>query len=373
MATKFKYFKALLPALLFFILVTGIQCQLDMVEFPYNSYICYKTLETINVDGEALESVWSNAPWSESFIDIEGPVRAQPPLNTKVKMLWDDEFFYFYAELEEPHIWGTLTQRDAVIFYDDDFEIFIDPDGDGHNYYEFELNALNTLWELILLRPYRADDRPKVLDTWNIPNIKTAVSINGTLNDPSDIDKSWSVEWAIPWDALAELSGMAIPPLEGDQWRVNFSRVDWDMGIEDGNYVKKKDPKTNRPLPEHNWVWQPTGKVNIHMPEEWGFVQFSHKNGTTQKSTFLTDKDINIKKYLWAIYLAELERIRTGKSIETDIDELGITKPTFACNVEPKIVSYEYGYHIIMSSCKNNVKWIINAEGRLYSQAKNSK
>ena len=57
-------------------------------------------------------------------------------------MLWDDEYFYVAAELEEPDIWATLTERDAVIFYDNDFEIFIDPDGDSHEYYEFEMNAL---------------------------------------------------------------------------------------------------------------------------------------------------------------------------------------------------------------------------------------
>ena len=63
-------------------------------------------------------------------------------------MLWDDEYFYFAAELIEDQIWATLTERDSVIFYDNDFEIFIDPDGDSHQYYEFEINALNTVWDL---------------------------------------------------------------------------------------------------------------------------------------------------------------------------------------------------------------------------------
>ena len=51
-------------------------------------------------------------------------------------------YFYVAAEMEEPHVWGTLTQHDAVIFQDNDFEVFIDPDGDNHEYYEFEINAL---------------------------------------------------------------------------------------------------------------------------------------------------------------------------------------------------------------------------------------
>ena len=47
------------------------------------------------------------------------------------------------------------TKKNQVIFHDNDFEVFIDPDGDNHNYYEFEMNALNTMWELTLVKPYR--------------------------------------------------------------------------------------------------------------------------------------------------------------------------------------------------------------------------
>ena len=65
-------------------------------------------------------------------------------------MVWDDKYLYFAAEIEEPHVWGTLTQHDSVIFRDNDFEVFIDPNGDTHEYYEFEMNALNTGWDLFL-------------------------------------------------------------------------------------------------------------------------------------------------------------------------------------------------------------------------------
>lgn len=63
-------------------------------------------------------------------------------------MLWDETYFYIYAEMEEPHVWGTLKERDTVIFYNNDFEVFIDATGDTHNYYELEVNALNTAWDL---------------------------------------------------------------------------------------------------------------------------------------------------------------------------------------------------------------------------------
>ena len=101
-------------------------------------------------------------------------------------MLWDDDYFYFAAELMEDQIWATLTERDSVIFYDNDFEIFIDPDGDSHHYYEFEINALNTVWDLLLIKPYR--DGALRLTAGILADFKTAVHIDGELNRPGAIE-----------------------------------------------------------------------------------------------------------------------------------------------------------------------------------------
>ena len=82
-------------------------------------------------------------------------------------MVWDEDYVYIGAQLEEPQLWATLTEKNSVIFHDDDFEIFIDPNGDNHNYYEFEVNTLNTIWELRLLRPYR-DGGPAISGENNV-------------------------------------------------------------------------------------------------------------------------------------------------------------------------------------------------------------
>ena len=73
--------------------------------------------------------------------------------------------------MEDPHVWATITARDAVIFKDNDFEIFLDPDGDTHNYYELEVNAFGTEWDL-LFKPYH-DDNKVVIDSWDIPGLLT--------------------------------------------------------------------------------------------------------------------------------------------------------------------------------------------------------
>jgi len=234
---------------------------------PPNGYVCYRASGPIKIDGRLDEASWRDVPWTDWFVDIEGDAKPKPRFRTRAKMLWDDQYFYVAAELEEPHVWATLTQHDSVIFHDNDFEVFIDPNGDNHEYYEFEINALNTGWDLLLPRPYK--DGGRALNSWEIPGLKTAVHIDGTLNDASDTDKGWSVEIAFPWKVLGELAYQPAAPKDGDQWRVNFSRVEWQHEIADGKYRKVAGKK------EDNWVWSPQGVIDMHRPEKWGYVQFS--------------------------------------------------------------------------------------------------
>src|SRR5690606_80496 len=132
----------------------------------------------IEIDGKLGEKDWEAAPWTDLFVDIEGDRKPRPRFETRAKMLWDDAYFYVAATLKEPHVWATLTEHDSVIFHDHDFEVFIDPDGDNHNYYEIEINALNTEWDLLLKKPYR--DGGPALNEWEIPGLKKAVAIEGT-------------------------------------------------------------------------------------------------------------------------------------------------------------------------------------------------
>jgi len=225
-------------------------------------YECVRAKGPIVVDGKINERAWGAAPWSGWFVDIEGASKPKPRFRTRVKMLWDDTYFYIAAELEEPDVWATLTKHDSVIFHDNDFEVFLNPTGDTQNYFEFEINALNTGWDLFLNKPYRHGG--KADNSWEIPGLKTAVAIDGTLNNPSDRDRGWTVEIALPWEAFRERSGVGRPK-NGDEWRVNFSRVEWRL---DEGHQKVPGSK------EDNWVWSPQGVINMHVPEKWGYVRF---------------------------------------------------------------------------------------------------
>jgi hypothetical protein len=236
-------------------------------EMP-RQYSCPRVSGAVEVDGRLDDPAWRKAAWTADFVDIEGRAKPRPYFRTRAKMLWDDQFFYVGALMEEPHVWATLTAHDSVIFRDNDFEVFLNPSGDGLNYFEFEINALNTGWDLFLPRPYKKKGRAD--NAWEIPGLKTAVHVDGTLNDPRDRDRGWSVEIAFPWAAYASRAPVR-RPAPGESWRVNFSRVEWRVEVRDGRYVKLPG------LRENNWVWSPQGVVDMHVPERWGFVRFEGK------------------------------------------------------------------------------------------------
>ncbi len=104
----------------------GVKCQQNQVALNVpKSYICgYRDKEkTLIIDGDINETGWEKAKWTDLFTDIQGEIRPKPYLDTKVKMLWDDDYFYIAAEIMESHIWATFDKQDMIIFHENNFEI----------------------------------------------------------------------------------------------------------------------------------------------------------------------------------------------------------------------------------------------------------
>jgi hypothetical protein len=218
-------------------------------------YDCHFTATPPRIDGKLDDAVWAKAPWTSDFVDIEGATRPVPRYRTRTKMLWDHRYLYIAAQLQEPDVKATLTQHDSVIFRDNDFEVFLKPLPATPSYYEFEMNALNTGWDLFLAKPYRMGGQAD--NSWDIQGLRSAVAVQGTLNRSVDSDQGWTLEIAYPLDAFRSRQHVP-PPQAGSTWRINFSRVEWKAG----------QPK------EDNWVWSPQGVVDMHIPERWGFLNF---------------------------------------------------------------------------------------------------
>ncbi len=208
--------------------------------------------------------------------------------------------FTWRSRWRNPDLWGTLTARDAIVYNDNDIEVFIDPDGDTHNYYELEVNPLGTVFDLMLIQTYR-DGGPPII-AWDITGLRMGIETRGTANRAGDRDEGWTVELAFPWHILREAAPGKRPPNAGEQWRINFSRVEWQLDAKDGRYAKRVDPSTGKAVPSDNWVWSPQGAIDIHMPERWGYVQFSGMNSGVGTEAFVEDRNERVKWALRRLY-----------------------------------------------------------------------
>ena len=129
--------------------------------FKPRQYVVYRTIDDIFIDGLLDESSWENAEWTDNHVHIVFEGYKNPNLNTRTKMVWDDENIYFAGFLEEPNIYGHFIKNDTFICRDSDFEIFIDVDGDARNYVEIEFNALGTFWDITYAKELDKGALPK--------------------------------------------------------------------------------------------------------------------------------------------------------------------------------------------------------------------
>ncbi|CAJ1371208.1 unnamed protein product [Effrenium voratum] len=259
------------------------------VRYP-RQYVARKaTVEKI--DGDLEKAVWQEAEWSCAFVEIRGSdappgTEPSPWQETKVKMLWDDEYLYIAAKMEVDagnELVAKFKERNSPIFHtDSDFEVFVDPAGCCHGYKELEMNALNTVWNLMLDRPYMdggseysgrvaKEGEPK---HWEVLRQKTAVKVTkGQIGNPTR-PAQWCCEVALAHADTLGHAPRSTQPFAGSCWRINFSRVE-------------KKGKVN-------WVWAPqvvwsptdhryVGQENMHLPDAWGYVVFADKPQDTKE------------------------------------------------------------------------------------------
>lgn len=253
-------------------------------------YTAYRVEAPPAIDGKLAEPCWQRAPRSPRFADM---ISGLPAVHdTRAAVLWDDACLYVGYWIEEPFVQASLTERDALIYEDNDVELFV---AGQDAYYEFEINAMGTIYEVFFVweeayersgysrrpefnrhvagvRPFNGvgfttHRRGPRLGFWNLDfdGLRSAVHVDGTLNDNTDRDRGWTVELALPWrgfEALAAPDGRSLPPRDGDIWRMDFSRF---------NQYKAAPPA----IDSGGWTWSPHGVWDSHIPELFVQVQFS--------------------------------------------------------------------------------------------------
>jgi hypothetical protein len=262
-------------------------------------YTCYRTHAQPRLTGRLDEPAWQRAPRSPRFVDI---VTGGPALyDTRAAALWDDDYLYVGFWVEEPFVQAELTERDSIIFAENDVEVFIDG---VDAYYELELNARNTIYEVFFIwkdayaaggtfdlpefnlitrdahsfggNDYFATEyfwrgsHPRGLrwafPDWDFPGLRTAVHVSGTLNDNTTPDHGWTAEIALPWSGMKHLAhGRSLPPRAGDEWRLQFAR--YEKLLDTGLHV--------------GWAWDPAGSRDNHRPEAFTLIRFDDQDVQT--------------------------------------------------------------------------------------------
>jgi len=331
-------------------------CSVLLIAQP-KTYLCMKPAMEMSIDGELTE--WMNTPQTDDFIDITGDYALKPDLQTNAMMMWDDQYLYIAAEMEEPHLWATVTERDQVMYVDNDFEVFIDPDGDTHNYAEIEVNAFESVWDLFLTRPYRDGTIP--LNSYNINGLQLAVKLKGSINDPSDTDTGWVLEMAIPWNALTDMTYGNRKPYAGEYWRINFSRVQWQLDVIDGEYVKKE-------VPEDNWVWSEQGSVNMHMPERWGYVFFSNEQASINIPSPELPHEERTRSFLRDLYFTQKQFHRENGHYSDRVEDIDTNSLVILQYGGRMKINATEDQFLISYSGFRQTDWYIDQTGRIWSQ-----
>ncbi|KAJ8907240.1 hypothetical protein NDN08_003721 [Rhodosorus marinus] len=219
------------------------------MELNRRTYQCFRTREGRDVlFGRRVTNngMWQQAPWSESFVNILGDSHPRPKYQSRMKMLWDEEGLYVASKMEDPELYATQTQRNSFIWqFDPDFEVFLKPSRVAANYYEFEVNCRNTVFELTLSKPY-AEGGVATHGT-NLPSLRSEVHIDGDLeNQP----RGWELIVFFPFRDLFNLlehDKTTSWPRASQVWQMNASRVHWRT---------VKDPVTSKSIRDpsyRNW------------------------------------------------------------------------------------------------------------------------
>ena len=260
------------------------------VECEIPHYAAYRVSSAPTIDGRLDEPAWRSAPRSPRFRDLI--YGEQTIHDTRAAVLWDEEYLYVAYWIEEPDVEATLTERDSKIYMDNDVELFI---AGKDTYYEFEINAFGTIYEVYFIweeayekggydeipglgpdepgrQPfhgvgYKPHPRGPRIGFWNwdLPGLKTAVYVDGTINDDRDRDRGWTVELALPWSGMSMLAlgdNRSLPPRDNDIWRMDFSRF---------NQYKEAPPAKD----PGGWAWSPHGVWDSHVPECFTYIHFS--------------------------------------------------------------------------------------------------
>lgn len=204
------------------------------------------------IDGKDNDAIWQQLTPIVLIENRSGNEVQESGLQTHVKACYDDRTLYFLFVCNDPDIWADFTQRDEYLWNEEVVEVFIDVDDVPETYVEIEVSPANIIFDSYIVDPDNID--LPATASFNLPGLRTGVNVQGSLNQREDIDKSWTVEIAIPFEDLATVPTGKVGP--DTEIKINFYRLDKNQGMDPMSYA-----------------WSPTGK-SFHKPSVFGNLIF---------------------------------------------------------------------------------------------------
>ena len=191
------------------------------------------------------------------FYNIEKPSDNQ---KTTFRMLWDEKNLYIFFQCEDKYITARETKWDGEPYLDDCAEVFLIPVPDSlDTHFGFELNLYKASNDFIYFNDYYKG-KDIAFKKFN-PDFEVAVTVDGTINDNSDIDKGWTMEFAIPLSTFGEL-GTLVPAEVGNKWAFLAIR-------QDRNEVEGKRRAISTIFPIYDI------SKNVHQTNRFGLMEFA--------------------------------------------------------------------------------------------------
>ncbi len=195
---------------------TGVTIQVSEMAIP-------RANGAITLDGRLDEPAWNAAARTGPLVaTMSGEPAAATDARGQTRLVWDDTNLYVAFEVQDENLVDPSTAHDDHLWEHDAVEVMIDPDGDGQNYYEFQVSPKNQRFDTRYDRA-RTPAAPGIVD-FN-PETRSGVVVNGTIGNVDDNDQGYTVEFAIPWAAIN--NGLPhTPPQVGDSIRLNLFVLD---------------------------------------------------------------------------------------------------------------------------------------------------
>ncbi len=213
-------------------------------ELP-SEFECRFATEPPVIDGSGEEAIWKAAQPINSFTLPWLQKDARPAKTaTRARLLWDREYLYFLAEMDDADLYADITEHDGITWDNDVFELFFKPAGDHPGYYEFQVNAANTVFDMFV--PQRGAGGVRRFARADEFHLESRTSLRGTLNKWHDRDQGWTVEGRIPWRDFVRTGGR---PAVDEKWKFVLCRYDYSIDF-DGPELSWCSPKSSTTNPD---------------------------------------------------------------------------------------------------------------------------